>query len=137
MARTKEKTERPRTVTRLGSGTSLKGTLRFSQSVTIQGRFEGEIIATGFLYVEEHAEVHADIKAGSVIVAGEVRGNIHATDTLDMLATGRIYGNVKAARLRIADGVVFDGKCEMVKDSGSVDIFAAPADQLKESIRRV
>lgn len=137
MARAKDRTETPRTVTRLGRGTSLKGTLRFTQSVTIQGDFEGEIAATGFLYIEEQAVVHADIKAGSVVVAGEVHGNIHATGTLDMLSTGRIYGNVKAARLRIADGVVFDGKCEMVKDSGGVDIFAAPVDQLKESIPRV
>lgn len=137
MARIKDRAEAPRTVTRLGVGTSLKGTLRFSQSVTIQGRFEGEIVATGFLYIEEQAVVHANITAGSVVVAGEVHGNIRATGTLDMYSTGRIYGNVKAARLRISDGVEFDGKCEMVKDSGSVDIFAAPADQLKESIPRV
>lgn len=127
----------PRTATRLGKNAALKGTLRFRDSVRISGRFEGEIISDGFLYVEDGAEVQADIRVGSTVIAGVVRGNIHATDSLEMLPTGKIYGNVKAAKLRIADGVVFEGKCEMIKNANSVDIFSAPPHQLKSSVQRV
>jgi cytoskeletal protein CcmA (bactofilin family) len=137
MAKGKEKRNAPRTATRLGKGTAFKGTLRFEQSVTINGYFEGEINAAGFLYIEEGADVQANITADSVVIAGKVHGNIYATGTLEMLSTGEIYGNVKAAKLRIADGVVFEGQCEMLKSSSQVDIFAAPVDQLKESVQRV
>ncbi|TVQ39339.1 MAG: polymer-forming cytoskeletal family protein [Spirochaetaceae bacterium] len=127
----------PRTATRLGRNAVLKGTLRFRESVRVSGRIEGQIISDGFLYIEDGAEVHADIQVGSTVVAGLVRGNIHATDSLEMLPTGKIYGNVKAAKLRVADGVVFEGKCEMIKNANSVDIFSAPVDQLKSSVQRV
>lgn len=126
-----------RTATRLGKNTTLKGVLRFRDSLRVSGRFEGEIISDGFLYIEDGAELKADIRVGSTIVAGVVRGNIHATDSLEMLPSGKIYGNVKAAKLRIADGVVFEGKCEMIKNANSVDIFSAPAHQLKSSVQRV
>ncbi|TVQ98953.1 MAG: polymer-forming cytoskeletal family protein [Spirochaetaceae bacterium] len=138
----KRKTEEPkptvpRTATRLGRNVSLKGTLRFRDSVRVSGRLEGEIISDGFLYVEEGAEVRADVRVGSAVIAGVVRGNIHAADSLEMLPSGKIYGNVRAAKLRIADGVVFEGKCEMIKNPNSVDIFSAPVDQLKASVPRV
>ena len=111
--------------------------MRFKESVRISGNFEGEIISEGFLYVEDGAEVRADVRVGSAIIAGVVRGNIHASDSLEMLPSGKIYGNVKAGKLRIADGVVFEGKCEMIKNPNAVDIFSAPVDQLKTSVQRV
>lgn len=127
----------PQTTTRLGRETSLKGRLKFTESVTISGKFEGHIDAEGFLYVEEGADVRADIKAGTIIIGGVIRGNVEATTRLEMLPSGKIYGNVRTAKLRIADGVVFEGKCEMIRNSDRVDIFSAPASQLKKTIQSV
>ena len=127
----------PRVKTRLGADTSLKGTLKFTESVAISGRLEGKIIAEGFLYVRHGAEIHADIRARDIIVGGTVHGNIEALNRLEILETGKIYGNVKTAKFRVADGVVFEGKCEMVRDAEDVDVFAAPVDQMKETIQRV
>ena len=86
----------PKTETRLGEGTSLKGTLRFSKSLAIRGHFEGKIISEGFLFVDEGAEVKADLEVGSVIIGGTVRGNVTARGRLEMLPSGRVYGNVRA-----------------------------------------
>ena len=126
-----------KTESRLGNTTSLKGKLRFSTSVRISGKFEGEIESTGFLYVEYGAEVRADIKAKSIVVGGVVHGNIEAYEKIEMLPTGKIYGNVRTAKLKIADGVVFEGKCEMIRRSEQLDVFAAPIQQLKKSIQSV
>jgi cytoskeletal protein CcmA (bactofilin family) len=126
----------PKAITRFGKETSLKGTLRFSQSVQISGTFEGEIISNGFLFIAEGADVRADIKVGTIIVGGVVHGNIEASGELEMLSSAKIYGNVRTAKLRIADGVVFEGKCEMIKNSNEVDIFSSPANQLKQTIQR-
>ena len=138
MARNAEKKKNlPRIATRLGKRTSFNGRMRFTAPVKISGRFEGEIIAEGFLYIDEGAYVRADVTAGSIVIAGEVHGNVQAAQKVEMLSTGKIYGNVRTAKLRIADGVVFDGKCEMLKNSESIDVFSAPVEQLKESAQRV
>jgi cytoskeletal protein CcmA (bactofilin family) len=67
-------------------------------------------------------------------VGGSVPGNIEATENLEMLASGQVYGNVRTAKLKIADGVIFEGKCEMIREPESVDIFSATAEQLKATI---
>lgn len=121
-------------ITTLGKETVFTGTMRFSKSLKIDGKFEGEIVSSGFLYVEEGADVRANIKVKSVVVGGIVHGNIEATEKLEMLASGQVYGNVRTAKLKIADGVIFEGKCEMIREPESVDIFSATAEQLKATI---
>jgi cytoskeletal protein CcmA (bactofilin family) len=126
-----------KTESRLGPATALKGTLKFSTSVRISGKFEGEIESTGFLYVECGAEIRAAIKAKSIVVGGVIHGNIEAYEKIEMLPSGKIYGNVRTAKLKIADGVIFEGKCEMIKRSDQVDVFAASIQQLKKTIQSV
>jgi cytoskeletal protein CcmA (bactofilin family) len=112
----------PRTV--LGGTTSLYGKLSFAESLKIDGRFEGSIDSSGFLYVEEGAELKVDtLKAAQVVVAGTVRGDIEASESLDMLPTARVYGNVRTLKLRIADGVIFEGRCDMIKSALSYNPF--------------
>ncbi|HUZ17743.1 MAG TPA: polymer-forming cytoskeletal protein [Spirochaetia bacterium] len=121
-------------VTTLGKETVFTGTMRFSKSLKIDGRFDGEIISTGFLYIEEGAEIRANIKVKSLVIGGVVHGNIEATEKLEMLSSGQVYGNVRTAKLKIADGVIFEGKCEMIKDAESVDIFSGSAEKLKTTL---
>ncbi len=123
--------------TTLGRETNFKGTMRFKDSLKIEGKFEGEIVSEGFLYIEEGAEVKANITVGSLVIGGIVRGNIIAYNKLEMLSTGQVYGNVKTRVLKIADGVVFDGKCEMIKDAENFDIFSAPVEDLKQTAKSV
>lgn len=115
-------TEEGAVATVLGSETAFYGVLEFNRPLQINGYFEGEIITTGVLLIGESAKVKASIKAGTVIVGGEITGNIEATSRLEMLGTGKVFGNIKTAKLQIADGVVFDGNCEMIEPEG-----AAPA----------
>jgi cytoskeletal protein CcmA (bactofilin family) len=104
-------TEHARTeeATTLGRETNFQGTLRFTESLRILGKLSGEIISPGRLVIEEGAEVKATIRVGSIVVGGVVRGNILAKDKLEMLETGKVIGNIKTAKLKIADGVVFVG----------------------------
>ena len=123
--------------TTLGKETVFSGTMRFSSSLKIDGNFEGEIVSSGFLYVEEGANIQANIKVGSVVIGGVVQGNIVATEKLEMLSTGKVYGNVTTSKLKIADGVVFEGKCEMIKDPDDVDIFSSSVSKIKDSLQTV
>ena len=137
MAKNNEHKVHEKIVTTLGRETNFNGILRFKESLKIDGRFEGEIESPGFLYIENGATVTANIKVGSVVIGGVVRGNIEASDRLEMLATGKVFGNIRTAKLNIADGVVFEGKCEMIKNPGGVDIFTGPVEQIKKATQSV
>jgi cytoskeletal protein CcmA (bactofilin family) len=126
-----------RIITTLGRETDFNGVMRFKDSLKIDGSFSGEIVSTGFLYVEQGASITANIRVGSVVVGGTVKGNIEATEKLEMLATGKVFGNIRTAKLKIADGVVFEGKCEMIKNPQAVNVFSATVEQLKKTAQSV
>lgn len=123
-----------KTETTLGKKTNFDGTLKFSNSLKIDGRFKGEIHSTGFLVIENGAEVEADIKVRSVVVGGLVNGNITATEKLEMLSTGRVFGNIKTPKLKIADGVEFVGTCDMIREPDTVEIFSQNVEKLKNTV---
>jgi len=137
MARTNIQDDYEKIVTTLGKETVFNGVMKFDESLKIEGEFDGEIDSSGFLYVENGANVVADIKVRAVVIGGVVKGNIVATDSLEMLDTGKVYGNVRTSRLRIADGVVFEGKCEMIKDPNLVDVFSGDVEKIKNTVERV
>ncbi|HOA06476.1 MAG TPA: polymer-forming cytoskeletal protein [Spirochaetota bacterium] len=105
-----------------GKDTEFYGDLSFSKSLQINGFFEGEIIAKGFMVVGEGAVVKANIKAKSVVISGTVYGNIEADSKLEIMPSGKLYGNIRTAKLKIADGVVFEGNCEMIKEQKRADL---------------
>lgn len=120
-----------KTDSRLGADTRFSGRLRFAGSVTISGTYEGEIEAGGFLYIQDGAMVTADVRAQRIVIGGRVQGNVEATTEVEMLPGCVVHGNVKAGRIRIADGVVFEGRCEMLRNGDALDIFSAPLEQLR------
>ncbi len=134
MARSYSRRREKEFTTVLGTSTKLFGKLTFTEALKIDGYFEGEIESTGVLFVEEGAHVVADLKAYTVVIAGHVEGNVIAKEKVEMLETCKLVGNVKTRKLRISDGVSFEGKCEMIKDPDTVDIFSAPVDTLKKTV---
>lgn len=129
MAKARKDESIPLIATTLGKETNFSGTLRFKDSLRIKGKFEGEIDSLGKLFIDGDAVVNARrIRASSVVVGGIVHGDIEAADRLEMLPSAKVYGNVRTSKLRIADGVVFEGKCEMIRDPASFDPFCAPRD---------
>jgi cytoskeletal protein CcmA (bactofilin family) len=137
MAKNEDHKGTERIATTLGRETDFNGVMRFKDSLKIDGSFSGEIVSSGFLYVEHGATITANIRVGSVVVGGTVKGNIEATEKLEMLSTGRVFGNIRTAKLKIADGVVFEGKCEMIKNPQAINVFSGSVDQLKKTAQSV
>ncbi len=95
--------------------TEFYGDLSFKKSLQINGKFEGEISSGSYLVIGEEAVIKANIKADTVVVKGTVYGNIEAVNRLEIHTNGKLYGNIRTKKLVISDGVVFEGKCEMIK----------------------
>ncbi len=104
--------------TTLGADTSFKGTLTFERPLKIDGRFEGELSTRGSLIIGQSGEVHAEIKAGNVVVDGKVSGNIRAEGKVQLNPTASLIGDITASRLAIAEGATFVGHCD-VNPSGA------------------
>jgi cytoskeletal protein CcmA (bactofilin family) len=121
----------------LGKETSFNGVLKFGEKLVVQGKFMGTIDATGALIVGKDALVDADrITISSLTVYGTVIGNIHASDKVEMMSGAKVQGDVTAARLRIADGVLFEGQCSMTSVDKEVEIFSRPAEEIKAELLR-
>jgi cytoskeletal protein CcmA (bactofilin family) len=121
----------------LGKETSFNGMLKFRETLMVLGRFKGTIEASGALVVGRDALVDADrIAISSLTVYGTVIGNIHALDKVEMMSGAKVHGDVTAARLRIADGVLFEGQCTMTTVDKEVEIFSRPAEEIKAELLR-
>ncbi len=92
---------------------AMKGSLVFSDPVNlrINGKFEGSLDTKGNLIIGEDAAVKANIIGEKVTVSGMVKGDIRATDTVKLLSSARVAGNIEAPKLSIEEGAVFNGKC--------------------------
>jgi cytoskeletal protein CcmA (bactofilin family) len=97
----------------LGRGTRITGKVAFDGTARIEGHVEGEVVATDTLLVGESAVLNAQISGAIVIINGKVTGDITASKKLEILAPGRVYGNVITPSLVIEEGVVFEGHCSM------------------------
>ena len=120
-----------------GNTVSMDGFLKFKETLCIQGKFKGTIEATGALVVDKGASIEADhVSVSSLTIHGSVSGQIRAVDKVDMLSGSQVHGDVAAARLRIADGVLFEGQCSMTGISKDVEIFSRPTEEIKAELQR-
>lgn len=99
----------------LGPESTFEGKLIFDGTVRIDGTFKGEIETPNVLVVGQGAKVQATVKVGSIIVNGEVEGDIIATESVELNAPAVIRGNITTPELTMAQGVIFEGSCHMDK----------------------
>ena len=99
--------------TLIGEETSIKGAIHSQRSIRIEGTLEGEVNAQGEVFVGEKSKIKANIYGRNVIVAGEVIGNIEAIKSLQILKTGKVYGNISGDQLNIEEGGIYKGKVNM------------------------
>lgn len=136
MARIPNSPDRPVNVdnihTILGPESSFEGKLSFEGTVRVDGVFKGEIHTEDVLVIGEGARVEAEVKVGSIIVNGEVRGNVTATSAVELHAPGKLYGNITTPQLTIDKGVLFEGSCTMTTKASAHSAPAPAKDQSKD-----
>ncbi len=98
----------------VGKSVVVKGELHGGEDVTIEGQVEGTItLKQHVLTIGSHGRIQADVLAKSVVVMGEVIGNIEATEKVSISAEGRVDGDIRAPRVSIAEGAKFRGGIDM------------------------
>jgi len=105
----------------ISKGLFVKGEISGTESLYIDGKVEGAINLPGNrVTVGRNGQVGANVTAREVVVLGKVRGNVSATDRVDIRAEGALSGDVAAARISIEDGAFFKGGIDIRKPDAKV-----------------
>ena len=111
----------------IGKSVVIKGELNGSEDLTIEGHVEGTIqLREHVLTIGPNGRIKAQVFAKSVIVLGEVNGNITASDKVDIRDNGSVEGDLIAPRIAIAEGAHFKGSIDMQR-KGAPQAQAKPA----------
>jgi cytoskeletal protein CcmA (bactofilin family) len=113
-----------RDIVNIGKSVVIKGELNGSEDLTIEGHVEGTIqLKDHVLTIGPNGKIKAQVFAKSVIVLGEVIGNVTASDKVDIRDNGSVDGDIISPRVAIAEGAHFRGSVDMQRKVGA----SAPA----------
>jgi len=101
----------------IGEGALYRGTLDGSGDYLVHGRVEGDCVLDGTLVLSAKGRWAGDIVAGTVVVAGEVQGNVTAHSKLELQVGARVHGNIASPVIAIAAGAAYDGEIQMRRKS--------------------
>lgn len=115
-------------VSRISTGTVIKGEINSPNDIRIDGVFEGKIFSKGRVVVGEKAEIKGDIVCDNVDFWGKMTGSLFVRDTLTLKDTCSVNGDLHVQRLVVELGAHFDGTCKMLKE-GEFEHVSKPAAQ--------
>jgi cytoskeletal protein CcmA (bactofilin family) len=96
----------------IAADVTIEGKIEGAGHVRIAGRFKGDVNVQGNVTIEQGAHVTGQIAAATVMVSGEINGNVQASSRVELLETGIINGDVKAAVLTVAAGSRMRGNAD-------------------------
>jgi len=110
----------------IGKSVVIKGELSGSEDLTIEGNVEGRIeLKENILTIGPNGKIRAEVFAKSVIVLGEVSGNVTASEKVDIRDNGSVDGDITSPRVAIAEGAHFRGSVDMQRSGGAKAATAA------------
>ncbi len=112
----------------IGKSVVIKGELNGSEDLTIEGHVEGKIeLKDHVLTIGPNGKIKAEVFAKSVIVLGEVNGNVTASEKVDIRDGGSVDGDIVSPRVAIAEGAHFRGSVDMQRKDAAGAATAQPA----------
>ena len=99
----------------LDEGSEIEGKYTFSGTVLLNGKFQGEIASPDTLIIGERGVVNASVRAGTLVVNGELVGDVHASERVELSGKARVFGDLESPVIVLEEGVLFEGRCRMPK----------------------
>ncbi len=104
-------------ISRISSGTVIKGEIISPSDIRIDGTFEGKLHSKGRVVVGESAAIKGDIVCNDVDLWGKVEGNLYVKDTLNLKDGCVVNGNLHVRRLSVELGSTFNGNCKTITEA--------------------
>jgi cytoskeletal protein CcmA (bactofilin family) len=108
--------------------TEFKGDLTFKGSFRIDGYFKGTINSDSTLVIGEQGKVEADVKVGYLVISGEIKGTVRATDKVEVHNRGRVIGTIITPKLSVDEGAFLEANCQ----AGEQVVLDSPETNNKE-----
>ena len=120
----------------LGKGFELEGVLKITGTFRIDGNFRGEISGEGILFVGEEARIESDIHVSKLYNSGEIHGNVITDEKIEISATGKVIGSIKAPLLIMKKGGIIEGniKINRMENKDEMRMTALHADKSVTSL---
>jgi cytoskeletal protein CcmA (bactofilin family) len=112
----------------LGQSLFIRGDLTAEGAFRIDGTIEGSVESKAAIVVGESGVVRGEVRGTDIVVAGQIQGNVVCSGHLEILAKGKIEGDIDAQSVRIETGGVFRGQSRMGEDAGRGDVAAVAAE---------
>ena len=103
--------------------TEIKGDLKFQGSFRIDGKFVGNILSDSILIIGEQGTVEADVKVGHIIVNGEIRGTINASERAEINSRGKVIGTLVSPKLIVEEGAYLEASCQTTSSAPDMQIL--------------
>lgn len=97
----------------LGADAEVTGKLSFVSPTRIEGKLKGEVRSSDLLVVGPQAVVEASVRADTLVVLGEVRGEVLGASRVEICSGGRLFGDIETRAVVVQEGAVFEGTCRM------------------------
>jgi cytoskeletal protein CcmA (bactofilin family) len=108
------------TIVNIGQSVQIKGELKGNEDLTIEGMVDGKILVKDHnLTIGANGRITAEVHAKTVVVVGQVMGNITADDKVEIAPSGSVEGDIRAPRVAISDGARFKGSIDMEGKAGA------------------
>lgn len=101
-------------MTTIGRTISISGEVLSGEDITVEGRVDGQLmVRDAALTISEQAQLRADVRGTRVLVKGQLKGSIVATERIELAASASVEGSLSANRVVLADGSRFNGGIDM------------------------
>lgn len=102
----------------IGEGTVVEGKVTTEGSIRIDGRMVGDVVAKANAAIGLSGVLEGNLRAKSVSLAGKLRGTVAASDKLILESKSMLHGDIRACKLVVDEGAIFDGQCSMSTEAG-------------------
>lgn len=104
-------------VSRISTGTAVKGEISSQNDIRIDGKFEGRIFSKSRVVIGENAVIKGDVICSNVDLWGKMYGDFYVKDTLSLKDTSEVEGNLHIKKLQVELNAKFNGTCSMIDDA--------------------
>ena len=110
----------------LGEFTTFTGNIESEGSIKVLGKVEGDVKASGDVYIEHTSSVIGNIYGSNVYISGYIKGNVLAKGILHLMTQAKLYGDIEVNSIVTDEGAIFQGNCRMIEVNSEEAATVAP-----------
>ncbi len=99
----------------LGEFTTFSGNVESEGSIKVLGKIEGDVKASGDVYIEPTSSITGNIYGSNVYISGYIKGNVLAKGILHLMTQAKLYGDIEVNSIVTDEGAIFQGNCRMIE----------------------